>query len=281
MTKKNLFQFLFCFSSCLAGAHFNYFSYQSFWVVFGLIILLVSLLAAIFVKDKIFLGWVLTGALAGVTVAENFSSLNLGYLDFIVWVSLLSILVALLFWIFSFVAQKYDAPYLHGNGSILGVIAFLGSLVFWVLVTIFKGVDWSLINPDGMFAQTEQWHFLFVPLAIISTYITSHINKQVDSVYNQYSIMMISALILVGAIIITEWLPYSSEMVTAWVAGILVGMTRLPDFNSLKPYITAATVFGILYILFRNVLPDFRLFFTVLVFVSIFTIQFVIAKNTK
>jgi len=31
----------------------------------------------------------------------------------------------------------------------------------------------------------------------ISTYITSQTNKQVDSVYNQYSIMMISTLILV------------------------------------------------------------------------------------
>jgi hypothetical protein len=81
------------------------------------------------------------------------------------------------------------------------------------------------------------------------------------------------SLILLGGLLIAPIPFYGLEFALAWLAGLFVGITRLTEYGQLKQYLSAAVLFGLFYILLRNLFVDLPTFVGALAFVSVWIVQ--------
>jgi hypothetical protein len=240
----------------------------------ALIILAICLIAILFYPKRTILSGALTGGLAGTLNLP--STIGFGYqsLGFLIGALILATLASLLYLVVFLLSDRFKLQDFYGNGAVIPLIAFLANLLFLALAKYALGYDNIIfIHQEGLFFGTDAWHFLAIPVAFLAAWLGYKFNRQSESAYNQYGLSLITSLILIGGLTLT-YLPFHGpELALVWLAALLIGTTRLPQYGSVVQYLAAAALFGLFYILLRNLFGPIPLFVGLQAFLATWIVQ--------
>ncbi len=269
-----------CFLSSLAASYLLIWTGYGAIIVLSQIILITSLLLIIFYSKNFILSGVLTGALAGAVNLTLIFSTPIDTWWFLLYAGILALISSMLYLFVFLLSDRLNLRDLYQNGAIIPSIAFISGLIFLVIIYYaFEPAQILFLRNGGLFNGTDVWHFLIIPVSLLATYTSFQINRRVDSIYNQYGLILFGSLSLLGGTLLIFMPVHGSELVLAWLAGLFIGITRLVEYGSLKQFLSATALFGLFFILFRNLFVDLPATVGFLAFISVWIVQQVIPNS--
>lgn len=277
--KRTFLQSTICFVSTVFTVYaLNITNYNPI-LISSVIILLVSICSLLFSTTKILLSGFITGVLAGTINLENIFSVSNNNILFLILATCLALVTALGYLIIMWAVGKYNLNVFYGNGVFLPSISGLSGLLFIIFTKyILQSPNINYLN-NNLFLDTSSWHLTIIFFALIGVGAGYKINQRIQQVYNQFGITLVFGLILVVCLLV-PFLPFFfPEIILAVFTGLFIGISRLPEYSSLNQYLTATILFGLLYILFKNIVSDIPMLFSIIGFLAVWMIQKIFLLN--
>jgi hypothetical protein len=226
------------------------------------------------------LSGLLAGALAGTINITGLFETSVEDWRFLLLCGILALLSSVIFLAVFILSDRFNVRDLYGNGSVIPLVSALAGLGFlFVGKHLLDNNLIRLVNGDGLFYNTDVWHFLVIPVAATSTYLSTKVNSQYKIIYDQQGLVKVTMLLLLGGLLLPLWPFHGLELSLVWLAGIFIGLTRLSEYQSATQFLSASVLFGLFYILLRNLLVDLPMFVGIISFLTVWLVRVVMPSG--